>query len=116
MSEEKKVKVSEEAKKFFEFMNGPAVMEKIEQYTEDNEQYEGFRDAVKSGDIAYICAYGLSGCALFGTDDGIKHRLFNTLHTALKNDVISEKELCSMVAFLCAAVRGEKEKKDEKEE
>ena len=112
MSEKKKV--SEEAEKFFDFMNGPAVMEKINQYTKDNEEYDGFKEAVEAGEIAFICAYGNSGWAAFGTDEGIQHRLFNIIQSALKYGVISEKELCSMVAFICAAMR--KEKKDEKEE
>ena len=114
MSEEKKVKVSEEAEKFFDFMNGPAVMEKINQYTKDNEKYASFKEAIESGEIAFICAYGNSGWAAFGTDDGIQHRLFNIIQSALKYEVISEKELCSMVAFICAAMR--KEKEDGKEE
>ena len=114
MSEKKKVKVSEEAEKFFEFMNGPAVMEKINQYTKDNEEYDGFKEAVEAGEIAFICAYGNSGWAAFGTDNGIQHRLFNIIQSALKYKIISEKELCSMVAFICAAMR--KEKEDEKEE
>ena len=117
MSEEKKVKVSEEAEKFFEFMNGPAVMEKINQYVKDNEKYDGFKEAIESGEIAFICAYGSSGWAAFGTDEGIQHRLFNIIQSALKYDVISEKDLCSMVAFICAAMRKKKgEKEDGKEE
>lgn len=114
MSEKKKVKVSEEAEKFFEFMNGPAVMEKINQYTKDNKEYDGFKEAVEAGEIAFICAYGNSGWAAFGTDDGIQHRLFNIIQSALEYNIISEKELCSMVAFICAAMR--KEKRDEKED
>lgn len=117
MSEKEKVKVSEEAEKFFEFMNGPAVMEKINQYTKDNEEYDGFKEAVEAGEIAFICAYGSSGWAAFGTDEGIQHRLFNIIRSALKYGVISEKELCSMVAFICASMRKEKgEEEDDKEE
>lgn len=108
MSEEKKNKVSEEAEKFFEFMSGPAVMEKINQYVKDNEKYDSFKEAVESGEIAFICAYGSSGWAAFGTDDGIQHRMFNIIHSALKHNVISEKDLLSMVAFICAGVRKEK--------
>jgi hypothetical protein len=114
MSEKEKVKVSEEAEKFFEFMNGPAVSEKINQYIRDNEKYDGFKEAVKKGEIALICSYGNSGWSAFGTDEGIQHRLFNIIQSALKHKVVSEKELCSMVAFICAAMR--KEKEDEKEE
>ena len=112
MSEKKKV--SEEAEKFFDFMNGPAVMEKINQYVKDNEKYKSFKEAVKKGEIACIIAYGTTGWAAFGTDEGIQYRLFNIIQSALKHKVVSEKELCSMVAFICAAMRKEKgEEKDE---
>ena len=114
MSEKKKIEVSEEAEKFFDFMNGPAVMDKIHAYLKDNEKYDGFKKAVNEGEIACIIAYGTSGWAAFGTDEGSQHRLFNVIHSALKHKIISEKELLSMVAFICAGVR--KEKKDEEEE
>lgn len=113
MSEKEKIEVSEEAEKFFDFMNGPAVMDKIHAYLKDNEKYEGFKKAVNEGEIACIIAYGTSGWAAFGTDEGIQHRLFNVIHSALKHGVISEKELLSMVAFICAGVR--KENKEDEE-
>lgn len=113
MSEKKKIEISEEAEKFFDFMNGPAVMDKIHEYLKDNEKYDGFKKAIEDGEIACIIAYGTSGWAAFGTDAGIQHRLFNVIQSALKHEVISEKELCSMVAFICAAMRKEKEEDEE---
>lgn len=114
MPKKEKVIWSEEAQKFFDFMNGPAVMEKINQYTRDNGKYDGFKDAVKKGEIAFICSFGNSGWAAFGTTEGVQHRLFNIIQSALKYEIVSEKELCSMVAFICAAMRNKKkEKKDE---
>ena len=117
MSEEKKKKLSEEAEKFFDFLDVPAVQGKIQEYIKDAEQYEPFKEAVDNGEIAFIFAFGQSGWSCFGSEDGIKHRIFNIILNALRSKVISEEEMVNMVAFICASMRKiKKEKEDGKEE
>lgn len=114
MSEEKKL--SEEAEKFFDFLDGPAVQGKIQDYIKDAEQYEPFKEAVNKGEIAYIFAFGESGWSCFGSEEGVQKRLFNIILNALKDGLIEEDKLVHMVAYICAALKKVKEKKDEKEE
>jgi len=113
MSEEKKL--SEEAEKFFDFLHGPAIQGKIQEYVKDAEQYEPFKEAVNKGEIAFVFAFGPSGWACFGSGEGVKHRIFNIILNALRDKVVSEDEMVNMVAFACAYL-GKKEKKDGKEE
>ena len=113
----KEKKLSEEAEKFFDFLDGPTVAEKIQEYIKDAEQYEPFKEAVNKGEIAFVFAYGQSGWSCFGSDEGVKHRIFNIILNALRDKVISDKEMVNMVAFACAYLRKiKKEKKDGKEE
>lgn len=115
MSEEKKL--SEEAEKFFDFLDGPAVQEKIQEYIKDAEQYEPFKEAVNKGEIAFVFAFGQSGWSCFGSDEGVKHRIFNIILNALRDKVVSEKEMVHMVSFACAYLgKIKKEKEDGKEE
>ena len=108
-----KEKVNEESEKFFEFMHGPAVTGKIEAYINDAQEYPEFKEGVDAGHIAFILAFGQGGWACFGTNEGIQHRIFNILHGALKDKVMTEEELIKMTAFICSAMRKVKKKDDE---
>ena len=110
MTDERKTRINEESEKFFDFLNGPAVKDKIYDYIKNAEDCDEFKEGVEAGHIAFIFAFGQGGWSCYGTDEGIQHRIFNILYNALGDGVMTEEQLMKMVAYIIGSRR---KKKDE---